>query len=230
MLLDLYENIQLSFRQIHSRHFRGLSKPTVQNRLTKIMKGKYLKKRKFVGLVGHTPTGSSIIYQLSKKGVRLLEGVFVDKDFNENIPMISHGSLSHDLLLTEVLDAMRILYPNQQIINSRLAVDRLKNGPKPDAFLIDESQKVQAIELELTAKSDKRYRDLVLKYRLARDVEQVIYVVSKTSIAEKILSQINGRRSNKIRLPLTQGKFHIMKLKNVLNLQPNINLKETYVV
>ncbi|MCK6597221.1 MAG: hypothetical protein L6Q37_02560, partial [Bdellovibrionaceae bacterium] len=60
-------------------------------------------------------------------------------------------------------------------------------GVKPDAILSDTNGKLTiALELELTAKSERRYRELILKYRLAKDFESVIYVTSSEVIRNKI--------------------------------------------
>ena len=65
-----------------------------------------------------------------------------------------------------------------------------------------------ALELELTAKSEKRYRELILKYRLAKDFESVVYITSSDAIRNKIQSLLGG-------FGMT-SKFKFMSLGEVL--------------
>ncbi len=162
-------------------------------------------------------TGSETIYQLKKKGIKTLAQTFLDTDFRKDIPTVTLSSLNHDLLLTEFLDEFKKLYPKNEIVNARLVSSQEhSNEPKPDAIMTNlEGGFQSAIELELTAKSDRRYRELVLKYRLSRVFGEVIYIVARTSLAEKILTQIRGRRASQISLPHKEGKFHFTDLKNL---------------
>jgi hypothetical protein len=42
------------------------------------------------------------------------------------------------------------------------------------------------VELELTAKSEKRYREIVLRYRLASAYARVLYVTNSREVVQKL--------------------------------------------
>ena len=49
-----------------------------------------------------------------------------------------------------------------------------------------------ALELELTAKSEMRYREIILSYRTSSEFDSVLYVVKELSIQKKIGGLITG--------------------------------------
>jgi hypothetical protein len=73
-----------------------------------------------------------------------------------------------------------------------------------------------AVELELTSKSERRYRQIIFQYRRDRQWDQVIYVVGKESIGQKILAEIHGRRPPSTEQPSAAGKFQIISLQTLL--------------
>jgi hypothetical protein len=63
----------------------------------------------------------------------------------------------------------------------------------PDAVAVVGADKL-AIELELTAKSGKRYREIILQYQMSKTFKRVLYVVGGDEIAAKIAHQITQQR------------------------------------
>ncbi len=52
LLYDCYQNVVVSFSQIHARHFVKIAKQTVSNRLTKLIKSGFIERHR-VGLYIH---------------------------------------------------------------------------------------------------------------------------------------------------------------------------------
>jgi hypothetical protein len=71
-------------------------------------------------------------------------------------------------------------------------------------------------ELELTAKSERRYREIILQYRLHPLFPKVLYIVSGAAIQEKIAYEItNQKRIPGLPVPST-GKFYFVTLSALL--------------
>ena len=87
----------------------------------------------------------------------------------------------------------------------------------PDAVLIDpRNNKKIALELELTAKSEMRYRDIILSYRTSNEFDCVLYVVKDESIQNKIGGLITGF-NGRYEIGDDTDKFKFMTLSQVLN-------------
>ena len=77
-----------------------------------------------------------------------------------------------------------------------------------------------ALELELTAKSEKRYRELILKYRLSKDFNKVLYVTNQRQIETKIKSLLGTG--------LVNEKFKFLTLTDVFNPRPNLTINNLF--
>jgi hypothetical protein len=64
-----------------------------------------------------------------------------------------------------------------------------------------------AIELELSDKSESRYREIILRYRMAKEFERVIYFTGRPFIGELMTKVILNRTPHKDDTPET-GKFY----------------------
>ena len=219
LLYDCYSHIMLSFDQIGRRHFPGAKPPTVCNRLTKLVRAGFLAKtRVAVVLGGPRQKSIGIVYQVTKKALRVLEPMHPQEAFTDEIPRVSPHALTHDLLLTEAMTALRRHMPGRRIIHGKLACLPTSRGERQPDALIErtEGRGCIAIELELTAKSERRYREIILQYRLASKYQAVLYITASRSIADKITAQITGYKAAPGKPRLPTGKFHFITLDRLL--------------
>jgi hypothetical protein len=108
------------------------------------------------------------------------------EDLNQNPVTLNLSCLYHDLLLTDVLRVFK---------SSWIATKPVKENTNriPDAVLVDpRTNKKMALELELTSKSEMRYREIILSYRSSSEFESVLYVVKDEAIQKKIGGLITG--------------------------------------
>jgi beta-lactamase superfamily II metal-dependent hydrolase len=64
----------------------------------------------------------------------------------------------------------------------------------PDAVLkIPRQAEMVAVELELTVKSEKRYREILLHYRLSEKFSQILYISNDIGVLKKVQSVLTGR-------------------------------------
>lgn len=212
LLQSLYDNTLLSFSQILKLHFTDRSKPTVINRLTKLERAGLINRLKVPRLtVVSSAHVISVVYQITKFGISVLQKRRPEIELRPEPVRLRPYSIDHDLLLVDVMVALKIRYSEYNIVNGELfnAVAS-SNGLKPDAVIIEPNgnQKI-ALELELTAKSEKRYRELILKYRLSKDFNKVLYVTNRSQIESKIRTVLGSN--------LISEKFQFLTLDDVLN-------------
>ncbi len=219
LLREIYNNCFLSFYQIHERCFLGLSKPTVYNRLSKPTQAGFIKSIR-VNLVATHKNNLDIgvIYQVTNLGLSELKRFFIGSTFRDEVIYLNPSTLYHDLLLTDVHQVIKRRYLKATCVNTKiLKLSRDSQCQVPDGILrLPKSNKKVAIELELTAKSIQRYRDIILNYQTSNDFEAVLYVVANNAIYEKIGGIItgSGRRFEKSE---DTDKFFFCNLKEVLN-------------
>lgn len=211
LMSDLYESNFLSFYQVHEKHFPENKRPTVYNRLSKLIAAKLICAMN-VNLIAYHRRGEllGVIYQLTKEGLKRLQDFKMREEIDLNPATLNLTSLYHDLLLTDVL---RVLKRTWKVTETPLEMkDRI-----PDAILIDLiTNKKMALELELTAKSEMRYQDIVLSYRTSGEFDSVLYVVRDESIQRKIGGVITGF-STRYEIGDNTDKFKFMSLTEILN-------------
>jgi hypothetical protein len=220
VLLGCYRNGFLTFSQIQSRIFPGNQATTICNRLSKL---------KVAGLIGSQRIGTQlhhgrarrigVVYQVTKPGLRLLRARHPEETFRDEPVPLNSSSLSHDLLLTDVIPFIERRYPGGQVVHGKLIPGGETRRPRlPDAVIMFRGvrQKV-AVELELTTKSDRRYRDIITSYRLSPEWSEVLYVVSGLPIARKIQAQILGHKVHEHGPKVVTGKFHFVTLQDLMN-------------
>jgi len=187
VLMDLYVSQFLSFYQIHEKHFKDNKKPTVYNRLSKLMSAELIKAIN-VNLIAYHRNGEllGVVYLLTKEGLKKLQDFKITQDINQNLVGLNFSCLYHDLLLTDVI----------RKLNGSWKITKASKGNQtriPDAILIDpETNKKWALELELTTKSEMRYREIILSYRMSSDYDSVLYVVKDEVLQRKIGGLITG--------------------------------------
>lgn len=228
LLKDIYDNSFLSFYQIHEEHFAGLAKTTVYNRLSKLAKEKlieainvnlfaYHRKNEVIG----------VIYRMTKAGVKELSNYSLGVPVIFNNTALNLSSLYHDLLLTDVIRVIKKEMPLFAVVSSKANLGGWNKKERiPDAILIEPREKIKwALELELTAKSETRYRDIVLSYRTSSDFEKVLYVVKDDSIQQKMGGVITGYKGQYSKNDDTD-KFTFCDLAQLLNNQQQEKLNE----
>jgi hypothetical protein len=219
LIRDIYENLQLSFEQIRSRHFQGLSRVTVQNRLSQLLSYGYLRKLRLSFPIAIPASGTcTTVYTLRRASLNILRERSDRMDVGSALVRIGGKDLRHDLILTEVRTAMMRRFPGQLIRNGKLMPkSQMKNAKVPDLVVsMPGSQKLIAIELELTPKSRKRYRQIILQYRMNAGYERIIYVACNQSLKNLLESQIHGRMVPGIQKHGMPSKFEVTELSDLL--------------
>jgi hypothetical protein len=127
---------------------------------------------------------------------------------------LSLYGLRHDLLLNEVVWAMEKRFPNTTFCHGRL-IPGSDAKQIPDAEFAVDGERI-ALELELTEKSEKRYREIVLQYRLSPIIKKVVYVVASDRIKDKISFQLTQQRAIPGLSKPSTGKFYFVVLSEFL--------------
>lgn len=193
LLQSLYGFKLLSFSQIARLHFKNLALPTVINRLSKLERAGFISRYKVprIFVLGQKNL-VSVVYQITRLGISFLQKRQTDLELWAEPLKLQPYSIDHDLLLVDILTTEFFKgVGNKVVLGEHFLRTISHQGLKPDAVLFkSNAQKPTAIELELTAKSEKRYRELVLKYRLSSDFDRVLYVTSSLQIEAKLKSVI----------------------------------------
>ncbi len=218
LLEKLYRHQFLSFYQIQSEFFKNKAKPTVYNRLSKIIKAGFISVLR-TNLYAHHFDGRivSAVYQITKNGIKALQSFFPERSLRREPLCLSMGSLYHDLVLTDVCKNLENVFEDKNIEvfqRSRFTSENLDKVP--DAVIEDSrDNKTWALELELSAKSEERYRDIVLNYRLSKVFEKVIYVYQNNEVRNKIGAVITGFGKN-YKFSDYTDRFYFVSLKEFL--------------
>jgi hypothetical protein len=219
LLYDCYRNVVLSFSQIHTRHFEKIAKQTVSNRLTKLIQTGFLERHR-VGLYLHhgKPKTIGTVFQIARRGIQYLRSQYPTEPFREDPVRLNPLTLYHDVLLTEVVDALSCRFPHAKFAHGRLwSPGRIERRRIPDAVILSQSGEADvAIELELTVKSESRYLEIVNQYQHQSTLKKVLYVVEGESMADKIRLQIVGRRMLPGEPPPDTERFYFVTLSALL--------------
>lgn len=216
----------MSLEQIRRRHFAKVCKSVCSERLTKMHKeGIVLKQR--VGILMHQrhPKEVGSVVTLTSKGARILQenGKTFTKEFYPRV--LNTAELPHDLLLVELVDVLKKKLPSCEIqLGTR---GRTYGGTAlrvPDLTVSLTGKEQWAVELELTAKSSRRYRHILLDY-LTSDYDKVLYVVGSPAIQLKLQRILNEYKNS------SQCRFKFTLLDEFLDgsgekIPRNISIKE----
>ena len=216
---DIYDNPFLSFYQVHEKHFLDNKRPTVYNRLSKLMRADVIKAVN-VNLVAYHRNGTvlGVVYVLTKHGLRRLQDFKMTEDINQNPASLNFYCIYHDLLLTDVLRVLKRTW----IVSKATMENQIR---VPDAILTHPvTNKKMALELELTAKSEMRYREIVLSYRTSSEFDSVLYVVKDKSIQKKLGGLITGFNS-RYEFGDDTDKFKFMTLSDLFNSSKENNIE-----
>lgn len=219
LLKGLYDFKVMSFPQIARMHFVGKAKPTIVNRLSKLESTGLIARFKVPRLIQHESKNViSVVYQITRAGIRVLQKWHQDVEFWPEPLRLQPFSIDHDLLLVDVLVALKKQNTySELVLAEHFCREANTQGLKPDAVLFkDNDKRPVALELELTAKSEKRYRELILKYRLTKDFDQVLYVTGHPAIEAKVKAVIGPSNSN--------DRFKFISVKDILSRNERQNI------
>jgi hypothetical protein len=218
LLHDCYDHVFLTVSQIRERYFHGRTKSAAHNRLARLRRAGLLRSIQ-VGtiLYQREPKNIGVVYQVTRKGVAFLKQRYPQEDFRDEALNFTTSTLAHDVLLTEVTTALLHRFPGKVIIRGVLSKTTMGARRIPDALICDQRERVEvAVELELTIKSVKRYREIVLHYQLDSHYPKVLYVVPGKTLLEKLRFQITGQKEIPgLPLPHT-GKFYFVQVDDLL--------------
>ncbi|MBX9765643.1 MAG: replication-relaxation family protein [Bdellovibrionales bacterium] len=223
LLSDLYHFVVLSLRQIKHRHFDGVSKCTMLNRLKRLEEGGLVRRYRvtnFRDTVGTHDVGT--VFQITRSGISALQAMHSNQYFRPMPSSIGFQSLQHDLTVNEVQWALVKRFPQIAFTNGRLVESDDNAMNQPDIVGDIEGTKV-AVEAELTVKSEKRYRELLLNYQVVRRFESVVYVTGNDSIKRKVQEAVLGyrRSAENSRDNLDTGSIYFVDLKALLTKRPD---------
>ena len=226
LIEGLYANTMMSFKQIATFYFDERSKSTIHNRLTQLEQGGIIKRFKMGRILHHLrETEIGVIFSLTKLGLTLLQAKIPDRILRIEPVPVNTNTLYHDLLLVDVTKKLECIFPKMSFVSGKLlGLPSQKMKRIPDIIGHgQETEKMMAIELELTAKSEKRYRQILTEYRIAQEFEKVIYITSHVSIEEKIRSLLTHKKVDGFARPST-GKFYFSALKDFFKDTANLTL------
>jgi hypothetical protein len=194
-------------------------RPTVYNRLSKLVKAEVIKAVN-VNLVAYHRKREllGVVYAMTKNGLKWLQDYKMTEDINQNPVTLNFNCLYHDLLLTDVL---RVFKRDWKVTKPT----KENQNRIPDAVLFNpRNNKKMALELELTAKSEMRYREIILSYRTSREFDSVLYVVKDESIQKKVGGLITGF-NGRYEIGDDTDKFKFMTLTQILNFSKEKNVE-----
>ena len=219
ILLSVYEYTVTSFRHLKRKHFAHTNLQTASNRLNRLVKSGYLKSYR-VGLVIYQGKERQVnkIFTITPKSISILSIKNQEAVYRTDPVLPQFNSLVHDLLLNEVSDHLKKEHLGRNVVNAKL----LKFTPSrteqiPDLVMEGEYREFdQSIELELTSKSEKRYREIITNYRLSSRFKKVLFIVSDGALHQKLWQIVTGVRANSHELKSQSGKFYFRSLESCL--------------
>ena len=222
LLKSLYDNVVMTFSQIEDMHFTSTAKSTIINRLTKLEHAGFIKRIRIPKMeLGNDKKAIGVVFQITRVGIQRLQQKFPLLKLKPEPISFSPFTLEHDLILVDVANALKFRFGDCEIKNGKLgAIDgHTQMGLMPDLILsMSNTKELFAIELELNGKSEKRYRELILRYRLNKMFTKVIYVVANPQI-QGIISKVVLNRTIHPNETAETGKFYFGSLTDVLQNQ-----------
>jgi hypothetical protein len=232
LLRALYQHTFLSFDQVMRFHFRGNSKATVSNRLAKLLHAGFIRKLRVGTVIYHSgPKTIGTILTLTNQALIVLRATEPSEKFLDQVPRISTLTLHHDLLLIECSERLKAFLPDVKVVNARLlGLKALRDRQLPDAVIEVPRRSTQmaerpwrfAIELELSQKSERRYREIILNYRMSNEFDGVLYIHNGNGIREKIQSVILGYKTPSGLAMQATGTFYFAELNEFLREGPRL--------
>jgi len=213
VLASVYGCTVMSFEQVKRKHFASVNDQTASNRLNRLCHGGYIRKHR-VGLIMYqgTPRSVQVVYTLTPESLRALRHWPDVKDIREEPVVLNTYTLIHDLLLNDVVDGLRRRNPGQRTVNTKVvSLESIRNEQVPDAVMeLDDDTGSVAIELELTVKSGKRYREIIAHYRVSERYQKVIFVYEDDLIRRKVMTVLGQEPGPSQEKPETFSKFEFV--------------------
>jgi hypothetical protein len=125
---------------------------------------------------------------------------------------------THDLLLNDVQAVLSKENPCRKIVNAKnLKILPSRMDQIPDLMMEGENGELsQAIELELSVKSSKRYREIITNYRLSSRWKRVLFITGNDPLESKLRSIIVGANSHPGSIHGPLGKFHFRQISELM--------------
>jgi hypothetical protein len=219
----------LSSNQIAQYFFNGTALTTTLRRL------RVLEKSRIILNPGHLQSGEKV-WTLSKEGARQIEASEPFRYSNQNTFM-------HDVCLSEVRFTLESLglgddWTSEAEMKRNINPYYSNSSVIPDGLFIVEiggEPQVVSLELELSAKSHKRYRSLFIDYTYKSAISHVWYVAKDESIITPILKQwrevMNNERLNEgQKIIFSHFDDLISEKHNAKILDENLNSKSLHSV
>ena len=214
----LYQNTVMSFEQVRLWAFDGKHKTTVCNRLTKLERMGLIRRINVGNFIYKTHMRPiSVVLQITRSGITAMKNILGEHDDMRSEPVpVNIQSLIHDLELNDVVHQIKMKLSKAVVTNGKLLETNNFGDFKkvPDALLEIPQSEIEmakglgllpnsaalkgnrnlrlAVELELTVKSDRRYREIINAYRLSQMFDQVLYLSADTAIIRKVQSVLIG--------------------------------------
>jgi hypothetical protein len=186
--IRLFESLHgyalMTTSQIQSTHFRGTDLHTVLRRLRNLERRHLIQRH-------HGLSHGKLCWTAAKKGLALV---------GASTPiLVNRNTIEHDIQLTEVrltLDRLGIGKQWRGNHELRMAANENKKPDERSADLIpdslfavmkDQQAKLIALEVELTAKSRKRYRRILDLYSDKKSINHIWYVVRPSKLGPGLL-------------------------------------------
>lgn len=217
VLRDLYDNVVMTFGQVTSAHFPRAAKSTAINRLSRLEKaGVILRERIPRMALGFDERAIGVVFQITRQGILELRRRQSDAILKPDPIKIHPYSLHHDLILVDLKNALSVRLGGATVTNGKHAEGISGLGVEPDLIGTVAGIGKVAVELELTDKSERRYQEIILRYRMAKDFARVVYVTPDPYIKRLISKVIVGRDIHPNEKPAT-GKFYFAELHSILS-------------
>jgi len=221
LLIDAYNHSFLSFYQIKECHFKNLAQATVYNRLSKLINGELLESvRVNVKAIHKGGKDIGAIYFLTKNGFKLINKYHSEGIYRDAPVPINLNQLYHDLVLTDALKQLECAKTNCVGINSKLMSHQLKDAVQIPDGVIHIGDERYALEIELTTKSNSRYREIIYNYSTSSDFKKVLYLVKNDVTQNKIGDIIIGY-SGQYKKTDDTGKFYFCTISEFFKAQRN---------
>jgi hypothetical protein len=196
LLQCLYRFGVLSTRQIATQFFPQIAISTVLRRL------RILEESRLITNCGHLRDGAKL-WSLGKSG-----GLAISKE--EVFRFANQNTFHHDVCVTEARFALENIglgvdWTSEAELKRNLAYSQ-RDGLVPDGIFTADifgEPKVIAFELELSAKSHLRYKNIFLEYGRMDAIGVIWYVVRNASITKPILKQWTTLKSKAQTILLT---------------------------
>lgn len=223
VLDSLYANCVMTFSQIAKRHFPHSAKPTVINRLSKLQAAKVIRRERIPRMeLGNDKQAIGVVFQITRDGILALRRRGLGRELKPQPVRIHHYTLHHDLILVDLSAKLKERFAGSIVTNGKLLMGdgQADSVHEPDLVVtLPGGQAKIAIELELSDKSEKRYREIVMRYRLSKEYARVIYFIEDPFIQSLLTRVILNRSPHRQERPST-AKFYFSKLSEFIN-HPN---------